>query len=88
MKMQRRLRPDSNARLEATYRHSLIRRHTRNDHGHRGRLLNDRDDGHLNEACDEPIKKLIWEFLFKPPCGYARLPFGSETLDQTKIHLL
>ena len=26
MKMQRRLRPDSNARLEATYCHSLIRR--------------------------------------------------------------
>ena len=26
MKMKRRLLPDSNARLEATYRHSLIRR--------------------------------------------------------------
>ena len=38
MKMQRRLQLDSNARLEATYRHSLIRRLARNDHGHRGRL--------------------------------------------------
>ena len=35
-KMQRWLRPDSNARLEATYPHSLIRRRARNDHGHRG----------------------------------------------------
>ena len=34
MKMQRRLQPDSNARLEATYRHSLICRRARNDHGY------------------------------------------------------
>ena len=39
-KMQRWLRPDSNARLEATYRHSLIRRRARNDHGHHGRPKN------------------------------------------------
>ena len=32
-KMQRWLRPDSNGRLEATYRHSLIGRRARNDHG-------------------------------------------------------
>ena len=34
----RRLQPDSNARLEATYRHSLIRRCAQSDHGHLGRL--------------------------------------------------
>ena len=38
-KMQRWLRPDSNARLEATYCHSLIRRRARNDHGHHGRQV-------------------------------------------------
>ena len=38
LQMQRRLRPDSNARLEVTYRHSLIHLRARSDHGHRGRL--------------------------------------------------
>ena len=37
LQMQRRLQPDSNTRLEATYCHSLIRRRARNDHSHRGR---------------------------------------------------
>ena len=37
-KMQGWLQQDSNPRLEATYCHSLIRRHAQNDHGHRGRL--------------------------------------------------
>jgi hypothetical protein len=38
-KMQKWLQPDSNVRLEATYRHSLICRRARNNPGHRGRLL-------------------------------------------------
>ena len=59
-KMQRWLRPNSNARLEATYRYSLICRRARNDHGHHGRLiLNSKEWS--PRSLDEMLLKLQFE---------------------------
>ena len=56
LQMQRRLRPDSNGRLEATYHHSLIRRCAQNDHGHRGRLVKD------SCGCHQAVVRLRSQF--------------------------
>ena len=79
-KMQRWLRPDSNARLEATYRHSLIRRRARNDHGHHGRLV--------EMIICELFRNLIFLYLLDYEVrSFTSIVFQSE-IYSVGIHLL
>ena len=38
----------------------------------------DRDEGHTNEACDEPLLRTSLGYLHKAPCGYARWSLGYK----------